>query len=207
MNVKKFATIAPDDALAQLGEDLRGLRRAQGMTLEALAAASGKSVSFLSKIERGQARPSVTTLQEVANALGVPVGWFFETDGPVPADERPYVVRAHRRRKLSYSGLGSTDYMGFEDHLLSATLDGQLALGLSTYEPGGNTGDELYTHAGEEAGLVIAGEIDLHLEDAVFRLRAGDSFSFPASTPHRYCNPGTVEAQIVWANTPINLRR
>lgn len=207
MYVKKNELTPPKDALTQLGEDLRGLRRAQGLTLDDLAVASGKSVSFISKIERGQSRPSVTTLQELAGALGVPVGWFFETDGPVPAEERPYVVRAGRRRKLSYSGLTSTDYMGFEDHLLSASLDGQLALGMSTYQPGGNSGDELYTHTGEEAGLVIKGQIDLHLDGKVFRLETGDSFSFAARLPHRYSNPGDNEAQIVWANTPVNLRR
>ncbi len=207
MKIKKYKSPSISGALAQLGEDLRGLRRAQGLTLEDLAEASGKSVSFISKIERGHARPSVTTLQELAGALGVPVGWFFETDGPVPADERPFIVRANRRRKLSYSGLGSTDYMGFEDHLLSAGLDGQLAMGMSTYQPGGNSGDELYTHAGEEAGLVIKGQIDLHLEEKLFRLQVGDSFSFAASIPHRYSNPGESEAQIVWANTPVNLRR
>ena len=207
MKVKKIEASHTHDALTQLGEDLRGLRKAQGLTLEDLAAASGKSVSFISKIERGHARPSVTTLQELAGALGVPVGWFFESDSPAPADERPFVVRANRRRKLSYSGLGSTDYMGFEDHLLSANLDGQLALGISTYQPGGNSGDELYTHTGEEAGLVIKGKIDLHLEGKVFRLQAGDSFSFAASIPHRYSNPGDGESQIVWANTPVNLRR
>ena len=207
MTVKKIVSTDNNDALAKLGEDLRALRKAQGLTLEDLAAASGKSLSFISKIERGQARPSVTTLQELAGALAVPVGWFFETDGPVPADERPFIVRKARRRKLSYSGLGSTDYMGFEDHLLSASLDGQLALGMSTYQPGGNSGDELYTHNGEEAGLVVKGAIDLHLDDKVFRLDAGDSFSFPASIPHRYSNPGDSEAQIVWANTPVNLRR
>jgi len=207
MSVKKNAEADTTSALYKLGEDVRGLRRGQGLTLEDLAAASGKSVSFISKIERGQARPSVTTLQELAGALGVPVGWFFESDGPVPADERPYVVRANRRRRLSYSGLGSTDYMGFEDHLLSAGLDGQLALGMSTYQPGGNSGDELYTHSGEEAGLVLTGQIDLHLEDKVFRLEACDSFSFSASLPHRYSNPGDTEARMVWANTPVNLRR
>ncbi len=207
MSVKKNESFSPDLALKQLGDELRGLRKAQQLTLEDLAEASGKSVSFISKIERGQARPSVTTLQELAGALGVPVGWFFATDSPTPADERPYIVRAKRRRKLSYSGLSSTEYMGFDDHLLSATLDGQLALGISTYQPGGSTGDEMYTHNGEEAGLVLKGQIDLHLDDKVFRLTAGDSFSFSASLPHRYVNTGESEAQIVWANTPINLRR
>lgn len=191
----------------RLGEELRSARKAQGLTLQQLGAACGKSVSFLSKIERGQARPSITTLQEIAAALGFPVGWFFENDGPVPADERPYIVRAGRRRRLSYSGLSGTDYMGFEDHLLSASLDGRLALGISHYAPGGSTGDDLYTHVGEEAGIVLEGQIELTLDKRAFVLLAGDSFSFPASLPHRYRNPGTVRASIVWANTPVSLKR
>ena len=152
MTVKKNEITIHKDALTQLGEDLRGLRRAQGLTLEDLAEASGKSVSFLSKIERGLARPSVTTLQELADSLGVSVGWFFEAGDPIPEDE-------------------------------------------------------LYTHIGEEAGLIINGQIDLHLDGKVFQLETGDSFSFSASLPHRYSNSGDGEAQIVWANTPVNLRR
>ena len=207
MTVKNQAKHSPSDSLIKLGEDLRALRKAQGLTLMDLAHESGRSVSFLSKIERGLARPSVTALQEIAEALGVPVGWFFETDGPVPANERPYIVRADRRRKLTYSGVSGTDYMGFEDHLLSASLDRQLALGISTYEPGGSTGDDLYTHEGEEAGLVLSGEIELTLGEESFVLQAGDSFSFSADIPHRYCNRGNKLAQIVWANTPVTLKR
>lgn len=207
MKVKNNPRTDNDDALLRLGGDLRALRKAQSMTLSDLAEASGRSVSFLSKIERGRARPSVTALQEIAEALGVPVGWFFETDGLAPAEERPYIVRAHRRRKLSYSGVSGTDYMGFEDHLLSASLDRRLALGISTYQPGGSTGDDLYVHEGEEAGLVLTGEIELTLGEQVFVLQAGDSFSFSADIPHRYRNPGEAEARIVWANTPVSLRR
>ncbi|MEP1110073.1 MAG: cupin domain-containing protein, partial [Nitratireductor sp.] len=129
------------------------------------------------------------------------------TEGPVAANERPYVVRAGRRRRLTYSGVASTDYMGFQDHLLSANLDGELAMGMSRYEPGGSTGDDLYAHQGEEAGLVLEGEIELTLGDEVFVLRPGDSFSFPSKIPHRYRNPGQVTAVVVWANTPISLRR
>ena len=206
MIFKKNSSIAPSNPMSQLGRDLRALRKAQRMTLAELAETSGRSVSFLSKIERGQARPSVTALQAIAEALGVPVGWFFETAGPVPAEERPFIVRADRRRRLTYSGIAGTDYMGFQDHLLSAGLDGQLALGISTYEPNGRTGDDLYTHDGEEAGLVIAGEIELTLDAQVFLLKAGDSFSFRADIPHRYRNPGEVPAQVVWANTPVTLK-
>lgn len=207
MIVKTNSRTGANDSLARLGADLRALRKAQDMTLKDLAGASGLSVSFLSKIERGLARPSVTALQEAAEALGVPVGWFFETDGPVPADERPHIVRADRRRKLTYSGISGTDYMGFEDHLLSASLDSRLALGISTYQPGGSTGDDCYTHEGEEAGMVLDGAIELTLGDKTFILKAGDSFSFSADIPHRYRNIGKATARIVWANTPVSLKR
>lgn len=207
MTVKQNPKPETPNEVILLGDELRSLRKAHGLTLQALAGKSGKSVSFISKIERGLARPSITALQDIAEALSVPIGWFFQTEGPVPADEKPYIVRADRRRRLTYSGMTSTDYMGCEDYLLSANLDGQLALGMSRYEPGGTAGDDLYTHKGEEAGLVLEGEIELTLDEDVFRLKPGDSFSFPASIPHTYRNPGRTTAVIVWANTPVTLRR
>jgi len=207
MSVKWNPKAETVDRARMLGDDLRSLRKAHGLTLRALAEKSGKSISFISKIERGLARPSITALQDIAEALGVPIGWFFQNDGPVPADERPYIVRANRRRRLTYSDMASTDYMGFEDHLLSANLDGKLAMGMSHYAPGGTAGDDLYTHQGEEAGLVLKGEIELTLDKDVFLLKPGDSFSFPASVPHTYRNPGKTKATIVWANTPVTLRR
>lgn len=207
MTVKKNPKIAIKDPIQHLGEELRGLRKAHGLTLQVLAKRSGKSVGFLSKIERGLTRPSITALQDIAEALNVPIGWFFQNDGPVPARERPYIVRRERRRRLRYAGLGSTDYMGFQDYLLSANLDSEMVLGMSRYEPGGTAGDDLYTHQGEEAGLVVEGEIELQLGRERFVLRTGDSFSFPASIPHTYRNPSDQAAVVVWANTPVSLRR
>jgi len=190
----------------KLGEEIRQLRKAHNLTLAQLSESCGRSVSFLSKIERNQAKPSLTAMQDIAEALGAPVGWFFQSDGPVPADERPYIVRHQRRRKLTYSQFTDTNYLGMEDYLLSATLDGDLALGISRYSAGGNSGDDLYTHRGEEAGLVLEGELELALGDKVFRLKVGDSFSFPSHIPHTFRNPGEVDALVVWANTPISLR-
>lgn len=207
MTVNKNPSTGSTDPIQHLGEELRGLRKAHGLTLRELGARSAKSVGFLSKIERGLTRPSITALQDIAEALHVPIGWFFQNDEPAPPRERPYIVRHDRRRRLSYSHLGSTDYMGFQDYLLSANLDGNLVLAMSRYAPGGTAGDDLYTHQGEEAGLVIEGEIELQLGRERFLLGTGDSFSFPASIPHTYRNHGEQTAVIVWANTPVSLRR
>ncbi len=193
--------------LELLGEEIRDLRKARELTLEQLSQLCGRSPSFLSKIERGAARPSLPALQDIAEALGVQIGWFFDESEPVPHEERPFIVRAGRHRRLTYSDMANTDYLGLEDHLLSAGLDGNLAFGMSRYAPGGSTGDDMQSHEGEEAGLVIEGSIELTIDGETFTLEAGDSFSFPSHLPHRYANTSDADARVVWANTPISLRQ
>ncbi len=92
--------------------------------------------------------------------------------------------------------------------MLSANLNGELALGISRYEPGASTGDDSYDHDGEEAGLVLSGTLELTIDGQQFVLDAGDSFSSKSHQKHRYANPSSTEdAVVVWANTPITLRK
>jgi transcriptional regulator with XRE-family HTH domain len=194
--------------LAGLGDEIRQLRKVRGITLQQLALATGKSVGFLSQVERNLTKPSVAALQDISEALAVHIGWFFPEDGGGSAQERGHIVRAQNRRRLTYSELSNTDYLGLHDYLLSANLNGNLALGISRYEPGASTGDDSYAHDGEEAGLVLSGSLELTLDGCVHRLDAGDSFSFKSDLPHRYANPSdSEEAVVIWANTPITLRK
>ena len=68
-------------------------------------------------------------------------------------------------------------------------------------EPGGNTGDELYTHDGEEAGLVLEGEMTLTVDAETWSLKTGDSFRFASRRPHRFSNPAEdAKAVVLWVN-------
>src|SRR5258708_32310248 len=60
-----------------LGNSLRFLREQQGISLRALAERTGFSASFLSQIENGQCSPSISSMEKIANALGVTLGHFF----------------------------------------------------------------------------------------------------------------------------------
>ena len=194
--------------LADLGNEIRQLRKVRGITLQQLALSTGKSVGYLSQVERNLSKPSVAALQDISEALGVHIGWFFPADNAGSADERDHIVRQQNRRRLRYSELSGTEYLGLHDHLLSSNLNGQLALGISRYEPGASTGDDRYAHDGEEAGLVISGQLQLTIEDKVHLLEPGDSFSFKSQLQHRYANPSDNEdTLVVWANTPITLRK
>ena len=196
------------DRLSKLGDEIRQLRKVRGVTLQQLAKSTGKSVGFLSQVERNLTKPSVAALQNISEALGVHIGWFFQPAGTEPDDEKQFIVRNKNRRRLSYSALSSTDYLGLHDHLLSTNLNGELALGISRYEPGASTGDDSYDHHGEEAGLVLSGQLELTISNKKFILEEGDSFSFNSNLKHRYANPsGSKDTIVVWANTPITLRK
>jgi transcriptional regulator with XRE-family HTH domain len=75
-------------ATAGIGERLARLRGERGVKVSALAREIGVSPSLISQIERGQSRPSVSTLFDLAQALDVPVDAFFRDGVPAAAEER-----------------------------------------------------------------------------------------------------------------------
>src|SRR6478736_3205619 len=98
------APVAATD-LITLGRRIRHLRRAKGLTLDALGAEVGRSASQLSLVENGRREPRLSLLQSLASALDV-----SPTDllGPEPPSRRAGLEIALERaqRRESYAGLG-----------------------------------------------------------------------------------------------------
>ena len=113
------------DPSAEVGEEIRGLRKAQGLTLKQLASAAGISVGYLSEIERNLTRLPIGVLKSICDVFGIHMNWFFRAGKVGPPAERDIVVRVANRPRLSFTGLGITD------ELLSPNLTGQLELLIS----------------------------------------------------------------------------
>lgn len=62
-----------EDWRRHLGETVRRLRLAKGMTQEAVATDAGIDLTYLGGIERGRRNPSVDVLLRVGKVLGVKV--------------------------------------------------------------------------------------------------------------------------------------
>ena len=78
----------------------------------------------------------------------------------------------------------------------------QLTLLHERYAPGAETGDEMLTHRGEEAGIVVRGRIELTLAGNTRVLNAGEAFYFSSHLPHRFRNVGREPCEIISASTP-----
>ena len=183
-----------DEAIEKIGQKLRALRKANRLSLTALAERTGFSIGFLSQVERDMSNLSVKALFDLSRALGVNISFFFDTGAQETQPAGP-IIRAGERRKIFYG-------KGICDELASPASCTQLELIWSRFEPGSSSGDSPYNHEAQEAGIVISGRLELVIGDDVYLLEAGDSFGFDSTIPHRYSNPGLTEAIVVWAITP-----
>jgi len=192
---KRAAKAEPTMDVA-VGQRIRDLRRTRAMSLETVAVRTDLSIGFLSQIERGLSSPSLRVLATLADVLGVGIAGLFGAKENTGAALDAVVTRERQRPELN---LWRT---GISKQLLSpAGSEGRLNLFLVLLEPGGSTGDELYTHDGEEAGLVIEGKMKLTVDAESWTLKCGDSFRFASRRPHRFSNPSRdAKAVVLWVN-------
>lgn len=176
----------------QIGARLRAARLAQRMTIEAVADATGLTKGFISRLERDSASPSVASLVAVCEVIGLRVGDLFD-----PPDTA--VVRAGQGRQINF---GARDA---EERLLTLGTQQQLEVIHCAIEPGGRGGgDELYTlDCDTEFAYVVAGALEVVVEDEKITLRAGDAMTFPGRTPHTWRNASPSEAaEVLWVLSP-----
>ncbi|MGE5483853.1 MAG: helix-turn-helix domain-containing protein [Ignavibacteriales bacterium] len=175
-----------------LSETIRRIRSERQMSLKDLAQATGISDSMLSQIEHSRTSPSVGTLKKIADALGVSVGSLF--DGGSEGQSR--VVRSAQRKTLI------PPCSGIRYQLLVPDLQGDLEFIYVSFEPGADTGEPLFVHRGEEAGVVLSGSVQVTVGDDVFTLNPGDSIRFDPSIPHRFRNAADEVSTAIWVITP-----
>src|SRR5688500_2584333 len=67
-----------------VGAQVRRWRAERGLTLAGIAERTGLNIGYLSQIENDKALPSLTCLASLADALEVPIAWFFIDEAPAP---------------------------------------------------------------------------------------------------------------------------
>lgn len=173
------------DLTPVVGENLRRLRAQRGLSLERLSKASGVSRAMLGQIELEQSTPTINVLWKIARALGVPFSALITSRDA----GRTTVMRASRAKVLrSHDGSFTSRALFPVDAPRTVELY-ELTLAPGSFEeasphPPGTAENLVLTHG----SLVMIVDGDRH------ELGAGDAILFEADVPHRYENPGSVEA-------------
>lgn len=181
------------DLTGGVGADLRALRKSRGVKLVELAEATGRSIGWLSQVERGLSIPTINDLRMLAEYFDAPLSLFFG-DPTAPPHERGHIVRGSAGRSLGAPEGGLTEM------LLSPDLGGAFEIVRSVFDAHAEL-EAPQKRPTEEAGYVISGELELWIGERHFWLKSGDAFRF-RNEPHRWRNPGDTEAVVLWIIAP-----
>jgi transcriptional regulator with XRE-family HTH domain len=167
---------APD---GQIGSHLRALRAARGITLDSLAAATGLTKSYLSKIQNSRKLPPIATLSRIAQALGTGIGSFF--GDILESSQGATVVRKHERLAVVRGGTA----FGYDYVSLAHDRRGKHMEPFVFTFPSKIDRHVFFEHGGEEFVFILSGSVIFQVGDERWSLKKGDSVYFDAAIPHR----------------------
>ena len=176
-----------------LGADLRSLRRSRGLTLEALSERMGRSVGWLSQVERDISQLDEAGLIEIAKALDVSVT-LFTPPATRASHETGRIVRRHVRRDIGER------VPGLIEELLSPDLTDAFEVIHSTFLPNAELPDPI-TREPAELAIMISGKLDVWLGERKFVVGEGDSFRV-RNESLRWANPYASPAVAIWVISP-----
>jgi transcriptional regulator with XRE-family HTH domain len=174
-----------------LGARVRELRRDRGMTLKDLGRAAGLSHPFLSQLERGLARPSMSSVERIARALDVPVSTLWRA----PRQEPARVLRASDGEIARHADPGAPG--GVRELFADGTT-------LRVREWSGGTRswpEEGDTTTGEVFVYVVRGAVEVDVDGTVHALHEGDSLFFDGTVRHRLRRRGGTRTRALYVAT------
>ncbi len=178
-----------DVILAQLPSRLRDARRAQGLSLDAVAKLSGVSRSMVSQIERGESSPTISTLWNLTRALQVDFAGLLDAATAkarietLRADHVPTIDNLGKNTRIRI--LSPPEEAGHHEvYELIFGLDGMLD-------------SQPHARGAREHLTVIEGVLDVASGEATTRLEAGDTARYAADVTHRITAIGAARAFLV----------
>ena len=174
----------------EIGQKIRELRTLNGLTQEELADRSELSKGFISQLENDLTSPSISTLEDILQCLGMTISEFFARE-----EEQVQVV------------FGKDDFFEKIDEELKNKTDWIIPNAQKnmmepikvTLKAGGKTYPD-YPHEGEEFGYVLKGEITIFVGKEIYKAKSGEAFYYTPDKEHYITSKKG--AEILWVSTP-----
>ncbi|TXN31879.1 helix-turn-helix domain-containing protein [Lacisediminihabitans profunda] len=180
----------PSGTPLAIGAKLRSTRLAQSLTIADIATATGLSTGFISRVERDETSPSVTSLVTLCQVLSLPLGTLFEA----PENE---VIALADAPLINMGGSNAIE------RLLTPRAESRVQVLRSRLEPGATGGLELYTiNCDVEIVHVLSGSLHVRLVTGIVELATGDTMTLAGREPHSWDNVTDGVTEIIWTIVP-----
>jgi transcriptional regulator with XRE-family HTH domain len=173
---------------AEIGRKIKQLRQERGLNLVELAAKTGFTKGYISKVENSRKSPPVSTLITIATALGVNLATIFSDDENkksitlVKKSERKVMAREGAAFGYSYEPLA----LGYSQRKMEPYI---LTLPVRPKE------QAVFQHKGQEMLFVLEGAMRFTHGDTELLVEEGDCVYFDSSVPHFGAAVGSKEVK------------
>jgi transcriptional regulator with XRE-family HTH domain len=178
-----------------IGAQLLRVRKGRGLTLQQASKLTGVSASAFSKIERNELSPTISTMQRIAQGLGIELVALLSGQ-----ENDPGVFRG--RRSVTRAGAGSRHATATcNNMLLCAELKNKRATPILTTVTARSPKDYPAWAKSEAEIFVMVLEGTLVVHSALYEpleLNKGDSVYYDASTEHTWTSKGPTDAVVLW---------
>lgn len=175
----------------EIGAKIKVIRLQRGLTQEELACRCELTKGYISQLENDIASPSIATLVDILNILGIKLQDFFAEKH----DEQVVFTKADFFE--SENGSGTNTW------LIPNSQKNDMEPIILTLPPEGES-DERPPLEGQEFGYVLEGRIQLIIGETKTTAKKGEAFYVDSGVSHKIVNIGTGKARIIWVATPSN---
>lgn len=172
-----------------IGSKLKELRQLNDLTLEELASRSELTKGFLSQVERNLTSPSISTLEDILEALGTNLSDFFadQKEEQVVFQTKDFFVDERENYTVEWI-VPNAQKNDMEPILLTIPQNG--------------SSNTINAHFGQEFGYVLQGEIRLVLGNKTYVVKEKETFYLDGKKRHHLENKKKKEAKVLWITTP-----
>lgn len=172
-----------------IGSRIRELRIAKNLTLEELADRCELTKGFLSQLENNVNTPSIVTLQDITEVLGISMSDFFkeEDNKQIIFGKNDYFIDEKELMQRVWL-VPNAQENEMEPILLKLDCNGQSL--------------PIESHEGQEFGYVLKGKVSLVFDDVSYDLKKGETFYLHGKKAHYLENRNNEQCQVIWVCTP-----
>ncbi len=177
----------------ELGSRLRDIRAMRGVSQTELAKLVGVTPSTISQIESNLIYPSLPGLIKMAEVLSVDVGSFLQEK---ENGDKPFIFSGADAVEVKLPDLPEGAVVA--KLLTPFRFDVQADPYIIEIPPKTEVPGHFFVHKGEEMGYVIAGKLEVFVDDTYHTARTGDLIYLTKRLPGKWRNPGPGAARILW---------
>lgn len=181
-----------------IGQKIKELRQAHGLSLLELSKKSGVIISSLSRIETGKMTGTIESHVAIAKALGIRlIELYAGLDTQSPAAEFRQANETPEKQIQTRGAL--------MEPLVSAPLERKMLPVIMTLAAGKSAKPERSPAGCEKLVYLLKGQLQITVGNETFKLKPGDSLYFEAGLMHLFLNTSQGPSSALVTSCPPSL--